>query len=301
MWVVKTATMVKKFDAHFSRINELTPLMVGDLNCIITSSMDRTIKVWNLNNIFEEVHHIDRMESQIDSVSLSVRAGIVVTATRGCIGVWEILTGKLKHRLSDSSYGAIVSHAVVRKDGDIIVAAECGFVLYWKLADTQKVVFKEKQSDILQILMFDKEKKSLVVSRPNKMELDLLCIARTIPEGEKLYEFEFSFKQFKNIVLSTVSKEFVCYGSEKSKETLFFHCSKTGELLQKLLLKYPNFKEPSLIVAMPDKHADIAIIDPDKGVILDSHTKKVVRVIPKWGGKFVNIFGLLAIDDTKIV
>ena len=65
-------------------------------------------------------------------------------------------------------------------------------------------------------------------------------------------------------------------------------------------MKYPNFKEPLLIVAMPDKHADIAIIDPDKGVILDSNTKKVVRVIPKWGGMFVNIFWLLAIDDTKI-
>ena len=71
------------------------------------------------------------------------------------------------------------------------------------------------------------------------------------------------------------------------------YCSKAlirRKIKEKFLLKYPNFKEPSLIVAMPDKHADVAILDPDKGVILDSNTKKVVRVIPKWGGKFVNIF-----------
>lgn len=35
---------------------------------VITSSIDRSVKVWNLNNIFEQVHVIDRHELQIDSI-----------------------------------------------------------------------------------------------------------------------------------------------------------------------------------------------------------------------------------------
>lgn len=117
---------------------------------MITSSIDRTVKVWNINYIFEQVHHIDRHELQIDSVSLSTDAGIAVAATRNCIGIWDILTGKLKTRLADSALGAIVTHAEVIDNGEYIVAAESGFVLYWKVAD-EAVVFKEEQKDIQQV------------------------------------------------------------------------------------------------------------------------------------------------------
>ena len=35
---------------------------------VITSSLDRTVKVWNINNIFEQVHVIDRHELQVDDI-----------------------------------------------------------------------------------------------------------------------------------------------------------------------------------------------------------------------------------------
>ena len=196
---------------------------------------------------------------------------------------WEILTGKLKARLADSAYGAIVSHAVVTLNGDLIVAAECGYVLYWNV-DDKSVIFKQEQKNILQVMMYAKESKSMVVSRILP-DLAALCMARTIPEGDILYEFEFPFRQYKNIVLTSDSKYFVCYGNEKTKDTLFFHCAETGVLNQKFPLKYPNFKEASMIVAMPDKPFEIALIDPDKGAIINAETKKCVRFIPTWGGK----------------
>ena len=55
MWLVETGVLLKSFDAHFARINNIRPLINSQSNCIVTSSMDRTMKVWNLNNIFEEV------------------------------------------------------------------------------------------------------------------------------------------------------------------------------------------------------------------------------------------------------
>ena len=51
----------------------IQPLTVGAWNSVVTSSIDRTVKVWNMNYIFEQVHHIDRHELQIDSVSLCTK------------------------------------------------------------------------------------------------------------------------------------------------------------------------------------------------------------------------------------
>lgn len=86
-----------------------------------------------MNYIFEQVHHIDRHELQIDSVSLSTAAGIACSVTRSCIGIWDLLTGKLIKKLADSALGAIVTHAVVTSSGEYICASESGFVIYWNV------------------------------------------------------------------------------------------------------------------------------------------------------------------------
>ena len=112
--------------------------------------MNASFKVWNMNYIFEQVHHIDRHELQIDSVSLCTKLGIAVTVTRNCIGIWDLLTGKLKSKLADSALGAIVTHALSSSDGKYILAAESGNVMYWNVAE-KFVIFKEEQKDILQV------------------------------------------------------------------------------------------------------------------------------------------------------
>lgn len=88
MWSVETTELKQMLDAHFGRIMALEPLTIGTWNLvsfdvkkqenkptklstlqIITSSIDRSVKVWNLNNIFEQVHAIDRHELQIDAIT----------------------------------------------------------------------------------------------------------------------------------------------------------------------------------------------------------------------------------------
>ena len=64
IWSVDSGELVKTLDAHFGRIIDLQPLTIGSWNCVITSSIDRTVKVWNINYIFEQVHHIDRHEQE---------------------------------------------------------------------------------------------------------------------------------------------------------------------------------------------------------------------------------------------
>lgn len=68
VWCIKTQQLMKVLDAHFGRIIQLEALTVGNWNSVITSSIDRSVKVWNINNIFEQVHVIDRHELQIDNL-----------------------------------------------------------------------------------------------------------------------------------------------------------------------------------------------------------------------------------------
>ena len=283
IWSVKYGSLVKCLDAHFARIIDVQPLVCGSWNCVITSSFDKTVKVWNLNYIFEEVHNTDRHETQIDSISLSTEKGIAVTVTRGCVGVWDLLTGVLKHKLAYSALGAIVTHAEITKSGEYVIAAESGFLIYWHI-ETEKVIFKEEQKSVFQILLYEDETKSLVVSRMLP-HLKATCISREFPGGKKVFEFEFPYRQFKNIILSSGKHYFVAFGYEKQKEMIFVHHADNGNLLQKFPVKYPNFKDVQMIVPVPDKPYEIALIDQDKGNIMDIRHRKFIRSISHWGGK----------------
>ena len=284
IWDVKSADLVKSLDAHFARIIDVQPLVIGPWNTVVTSSIDRTVKVWNINYIFEKVHHIDRHELQIDSVSLSTTKGIAVTVTRSCVGIWHILTGKLESKLADSALGAIVTHAIVTSDGKYIISAESGFVLYWDL-ETKKVIFREEQKNILQVMLYADETKSLVVSRvgtaPN---VKAICITRSFPEGVVECNFEFPYRNYKQLILASDELSFIAYGCEKFKDTLFAFDVETGEVLHKFLVKYQNFKDVTKIVSVPDKPGQVALIDQDKGNMIDIAKKAWVRSIPNWGG-----------------
>lgn len=68
VWCLQTLQLAKVLDAHFGRIIQLEALTIGNWNNVVTSSIDRSVKVWNINNIFEKVHVIDRHELQIDDI-----------------------------------------------------------------------------------------------------------------------------------------------------------------------------------------------------------------------------------------
>ena len=112
--------------------------------------------------------------------SISTSAGIAVVVTRSCIGVWDFMTGQvfgsfyifsqettsvqLKYTLANSALGAIITHALVTEDGGLTVAAESGDVLYWNMED-RKVIFQEKQPDVLQIFFYKNQSRCIAASR----------------------------------------------------------------------------------------------------------------------------------------
>ena len=181
--------------------------------------------------------------------------------------------------------GAIITHAEITDNGEYIIASESGHVLYWKVKE-EKVVFKEEQKNVLQIILYSETNKCLCVSkgRHDVGENRAVCIGRTIPDGETLFEFEYTFRHFMKLILTRDEQYFISYGFDKFKETLYLFQVETGENVTNILIKYPNFKEITMICGMPDRPWQVALIDCDKGNIFDIKDKKYVRAIPNWGG-----------------
>ena len=83
-FLLRTCISLNNF--MLQRIVEIKSLVTETENAVLTSSIDRSIKVWNLDYIFEKEHHIDKHELTIDSLSISTSAQLAVVVTRSCIG-----------------------------------------------------------------------------------------------------------------------------------------------------------------------------------------------------------------------
>ncbi|XP_056633882.1 NACHT and WD repeat domain-containing protein 2 [Diorhabda sublineata] len=295
VWKMETKKLVKVLDAHFGRIIQLEPLMVGNWNSIVTSSIDRTAKVWNINNIFETVHVIDRHELQVDSISLSDNLSLAVTATRNCVGVWDLRIGKLTTKLADSPLGAIVTHAIITPDGKYIISAESGNILIW-LRLTQQVIFKEEQPGIKQLTLMDHGTKILSISKPSNppgtdfiRTMATVCI-REIPNGEMIYSFEYAVRSitgvpFRPAVVTSDNQHLVMAGADKTnRDCIFVYNALSGTFIHRIGLKMCAIKDVAGLVAMPHKGHLIAVLATDKGAIIDIKSKKYLRTVPKWGG-----------------
>jgi WD40 repeat protein len=284
VWCMDTGSLVHRLTAHFQRIVEIKSLVTATENAVLTSSIDRSIKVWNLDYIFEKEHHIDKHELTIDSISISTSAQTAVVVTRSCIGIWDFMTGKLKYKLANSVLGAIITHALVNEAGSHIVAAESGDLLYWNMA-TRKVVHQERQENIQQIFFYKGQSRCVVVSKNGTKGSQCgLCVSRSVPEGAKHWEFEFPFVTFIKVVMTSDEHHLVCYDADKLKPNLYIHSIKTGALVHKMMVRYTGFKEVFKMVPLPDKPSVVALIDVDKGNLMDLTQKRIIKTIPFWDG-----------------
>ncbi|XP_065084724.1 NACHT and WD repeat domain-containing protein 2 [Ochlerotatus camptorhynchus] len=301
VWCVKTKQLMKVLDAHFGRIMQLEALTIGTWNSVITSSIDRSVKIWNINNIFEQVHVIDRHELQIDSISLSENGELAVTVTRCCVGVWEIRTGRLLSKLADSPLGAIVTHAEITPDGRYIVSSETGKILIWNRV-TEQVLSRDSQPGIQQLNFLDNGEKFLAVSCPNAtsasasmtggddQKLMAQVKIRSIPDGQTIFNFEYPVRlvpglPFRCAVVTADGQHIVCTSVDKNnKDSVWVYNATNGTHEHKISLKGCNIKEVVSLLPLPHKPTQVAVITNEKGSIMDIKTRKHVRSIPKWGG-----------------
>lgn len=87
------------------RILDMRALLTKNQQVFISSSTDKSIKVWEVENLLEFVHPLDQMEMKIDKLCLCEAANCVVSLTRGGLGFWNLETGVLDFRIADNSGG----------------------------------------------------------------------------------------------------------------------------------------------------------------------------------------------------
>ncbi|ROT75470.1 putative NACHT and WD repeat domain-containing protein 2 isoform X2 [Penaeus vannamei] len=256
VWELETQELLKVLDAHFGRIMDMVALTVGN---------------WNSVSILR---------------LLAVTLPLAVTVTRNCVGIWNLKLGKLVSKLADSPLGAIVTHAKITNNSRYIVSTESGNVLFW-MVRAEAVVFKAEQKNVHQLMLLDDDTKCVTVSKISEGLGEPSCslVTRSIPDGAKVYEFDYPIRVFKSIAVTADGLFLVIPSIDGMKDALLIYHAKTGTLVHKMPLKYPSYKDFHMVVPLPNKPTQVALIDQDKGNIVDIRTKKFVRSIAKWGGK----------------
>ena len=88
-------------------------------------------------------------------------------------------------------------------------------------------------------MLYEDETKCLVVSKVGQVpDLRALCVTRTFTDGDRGFDFEFPYKQFKSIILTSDAQYFIAYGYDKLKDTLFVYHAETGKHFITFKLNY---------------------------------------------------------------
>ncbi|KAL8615116.1 hypothetical protein ACOMHN_054485 [Nucella lapillus] len=280
VWDVKQGNMVKTLDAHFGRIIGMTSVACGR-NVVISSSMDKTINVWNFDKILEEVHPLDRMERPIESVHVPAESNLCVTTTRNQTAVWDLESGRLIKLFVSNSRSAIVSQAAITKDGASVLTAEPPNLVVWEMRKDTPLT-QLSVGDIQQILLNEEDTKAIVVAKTSTNKGCCCCV--TLPACKEVYKFEYHFKRFVPVVLTHDGLFLAVPAADKSGDVIGVFHAKTGTLLYNLQLKYANYRECHSVVAMQHDPNQVAIIDEEKGNILDLKKKTLIRSVPRWNG-----------------
>jgi NACHT domain- and WD repeat-containing protein len=111
----------------------------------------------------------------------------------------------------------------------------------------------------------------------------------TVSDGDITYKIEYNCKigtEYKNFLITSDEMYLVIYRNDKKSDTLAIHNALDGTSLHNVKLAYLNYKEDfHTMVSMTKTPHMIAIIDADKGNLINIRDKKFIRSIPKWNGK----------------
>ena len=161
-----------------SHTMNVTCLKWGGSGLIYSASQDRTIKVWDMTTVLEDVHLLARHENEILSVMPCEPQGLAVTMTRSSMGLWDLRTGALVSNFSRARVGAVITASALSRDLRTLAMAESDYVrtkmfyvfflphfqvYVWNLRH-QAILFCGDEPDVKQILFTPDEQRFLTVS-----------------------------------------------------------------------------------------------------------------------------------------
>jgi WD40 repeat protein len=106
---IEWGDLIASLDSHFGRILVLKCLSSGSggNNYIITTGMDKTTKVWNLQNAREKSITIAQLDKTIEMMHISTDTQIIMAQTRTQLCLFDMKTGYMLGQLSANPHGSI--------------------------------------------------------------------------------------------------------------------------------------------------------------------------------------------------
>ena len=106
---IEWGELIASLDSHFGRILVLKGLSTGSggNNYVITTGMDKTTKVWNLQNAREKSIAIAQLDKTIEMMHISTDTHTIMAQTRTQLCLFDMRTGYLIGELSSNPHGSI--------------------------------------------------------------------------------------------------------------------------------------------------------------------------------------------------
>ena len=106
---IEWGNLIASLDSHFGRILVIKCLSStsGTNNFIITTGMDKTTKVWNLQNAREKSIAIAQLDKTIEMMHISTETQTIMAQTRTQLSLFDMRTGFPKGDLCSNAHGSI--------------------------------------------------------------------------------------------------------------------------------------------------------------------------------------------------
>ncbi|XP_023331551.1 uncharacterized protein LOC111703745 [Eurytemora carolleeae] len=263
IWDVHSETLIKYFKAHYGRIIHMSSLTEGDWNCAVSSSMDRTIKVWSMSNIVEQVYHIQKHENQIEKLEVGESAGLAVSMTRSNVGIWNLKTGELTTNISK------------------VAVSESDKLYIWSL--TNRAVVSATEEPGIEQMFFNSMDLRIITARPLENQVYISC--REVSTLNLIYDIQTYIKKFRQVCVTPDNYYLVLLGYDDTarKEQLSIYHLYKGTYLFRIQLRYPQLRDVYRLVGFNQFH--VALIDSEKANLINLREKKFSRSILKWSGE----------------
>jgi WD40 repeat protein len=292
IWETSYGVFIKTLDAHYGRISTLLSSFGSETkNLVLSASMDKTIKIWNINNILEEDFILDHFEKPIEQLHVSIQAGIAMVMTRNQLGIVSLKDGRIKYSLCNSPHGAIFGCSALSINGAIAVSSESNRLVIWDMEEKKTTFVASSASNTLQIkqLKFHQSEVYLLVAYVDVNSKNVTLTNFMLPDGDIIFNIEYGLKtgcEYKEFIITSDDQYIVIYRNDKKVDMLSIHTATDGECAHTIKLSYPNYI-PDLftMMIMREKPHYIVLVDAEKGNIINVKDKKFVRSIQKWNGR----------------
>ena len=291
MFDTSYGVLIKTLDAHYGRITSVLGSSNDQKDLILSSSMDKSIKVWNLQNIMEQEFQFERLDKPVELLYVSSIACCALAQTRTQLVLISLKDGQIKKNLCHNPHGAIFNYSALASSGTFVVSSESNKIVLWDL-DEMKVTFvSEPIPSHIQVkqLTFHNSDINFLCSSIDTNTKTVSIVSYAIPDGEALYKIEFGLKNvadYKNFVITTDEMHIVAFRNDKKIDSLSVFKSEDGSLVHSVKLQYANYINMFFLVPMVAHPHYVAVIDAEKGNIMNIKEKKFIRSIQKWNGKF---------------